>query len=72
MRCDNPVLDSQKVFRAALDALARPGRIARLSTTVEPPFPLLPACRDGPQAVMVTTPDWSKRPLDPNSGHSIE
>lgn len=38
----NPVLDSQNLFRAALDALARPGRIARLSTSVEPPSPLLP------------------------------
>lgn len=36
-----PVHDSQKVFRAALDALARPGRIARIETTIAPPAPLL-------------------------------
>jgi alpha-D-ribose 1-methylphosphonate 5-triphosphate synthase subunit PhnH len=37
-----PVLDPQRAFRIALDALARPGGIARLSTTISPPPPLLP------------------------------
>ena len=37
----DPVHDSQRVFRTALDALARPGRIARVSSSLAPPAPLL-------------------------------
>lgn len=37
----DPVFDSQKVFRTALEAMARPGKITRLATTLEPPAPLL-------------------------------
>lgn len=37
----DPVHDSQKVFRTALDALARPGRIAQIAATLESPAPLL-------------------------------
>ena len=37
----DPVHDSQRVFRTALDALARPGRIARISSNLAPPAPLL-------------------------------
>jgi len=37
----DPVHDSQKVFRTALDALAHPGRIARIASNIQPPAPLL-------------------------------
>lgn len=37
----DPVHESQKVFRTALDALARPGWIARISSNLVPPAPLL-------------------------------
>ena len=37
----DPVHDSQKMFRTTLDALAHPGRIARISPSLVPPEPLL-------------------------------
>lgn len=37
----DPVHESQKVFRTALDALAHPGRIARIDSNLAPPAPLL-------------------------------
>lgn len=39
----DPVLDSQAVFRAVLDAMARPGRLHRVSTLDDVPAPLAPA-----------------------------
>lgn len=36
----NPVLDAQSVFRALMDAMARPGSIARMDASVTPPAPL--------------------------------
>lgn len=39
----DPVFDSQRAFRAALAALARPGSIHRIDIAIEPPAPLAPA-----------------------------
>ncbi len=36
----DPVTASQKVFRAVLDAMSRPGRIGAIDATIEPPAPL--------------------------------
>lgn len=38
----DPVLDAQRVFRAVMDALARPGSIQLLHADLTPPFPLTP------------------------------
>lgn len=39
---DDPVGESQAAFRAAMWALARPGRVEVLATDLAPPAPLLP------------------------------
>jgi alpha-D-ribose 1-methylphosphonate 5-triphosphate synthase subunit PhnH len=40
---ESPALASQQVFRAALEALARPGRVARVDALLEAPAELEPA-----------------------------
>lgn len=39
---DDPVLASQRVFRAVMEALARPGTIEPLAADLRPPAPLTP------------------------------
>jgi alpha-D-ribose 1-methylphosphonate 5-triphosphate synthase subunit PhnH len=39
----DPVFDAQTTFRALLDAMARPGTLARIDVDVTPPAPLSPA-----------------------------
>ena len=59
----NPVSDSQQVFRAALDALARPGNIEIITVETEAPAGLAPATA----ALLLTlldfeTPVWLQSP----------
>jgi alpha-D-ribose 1-methylphosphonate 5-triphosphate synthase subunit PhnH len=50
----DPVFDGQRVFRAVLDAMARPGRLARVEIGLTPPAPLDPATA----AVILTLADY--------------
>ena len=64
----DPVRDAQRCFRAVLDAMARPGRIASVSG-VTPPFPLSVATA----AVALTLVDHeTKLWLDPAAGAARE
>ncbi|WP_336486980.1 phosphonate C-P lyase system protein PhnH [Methylobacterium nigriterrae] len=60
----DPVHDAQAVFRAAMDALARPGRVGSLACALAPPAPLAPELA----ALALTladadTPIWLDAPL---------
>jgi alpha-D-ribose 1-methylphosphonate 5-triphosphate synthase subunit PhnH len=55
----DPVLDSQRCFRAVLEAMSRPGRVVEAGEGLAPPAPLAPAAA----AVLLTlvdadTPLW--------------
>lgn len=55
----DPVLDAQGAFRALLDAMARPGRIAKLPSLPEAPDGLEPAAACAALALCDTdTPVW--------------
>ena len=61
----NPVLDSQRIFRAVLGAMTHPGRIFRLHTGLDVPSPLYPAT--GAVALVLLdyeTPLWTDLPFD--------
>ena len=50
----DPVRDSQRIFRAVLDAMSRPGRIAEIAAAPVPPAPLDPAAA----AVLLALADY--------------
>ena len=55
----DPVLDSQRAFRAVLDAIAHPGRIVTVSGPDAPPPPLGPASAGVCLTLLdIETPDW--------------
>ena len=55
----DPVFDSQKIFRAVLDATSHPGRVVSVPLPVEPPAPLRPATASLCLALVdLDTPLW--------------
>lgn len=60
----DPVHEGQAVFRAAMEALARPGRIRPLAATLAPPAPLMPELAALALALTdADTPVWLDAPL---------
>jgi alpha-D-ribose 1-methylphosphonate 5-triphosphate synthase subunit PhnH len=65
---DNPVLDSQRAFRAVLEAMSRPGRVQRgVGAGLHPPAPLMPAAG----AALLALAD-AATPLWQNAGPATE
>lgn len=59
-----PVFEAQHAFRAVMNALARPGTIATLSTDLDPPAPLTPELAAIALALVDhETPLWLDAPL---------
>lgn len=60
----DPVHDGQAIFRAVMDALARPGRVRPLATRLSPPAPLTPELAAIALALVDSdTPVWLDAPL---------
>lgn len=56
----DPVLDAQSAFRAVLEAMSRPGRIASIDRPPEAPAPLMPAAAAALLTLAdIDTPVWS-------------
>ena len=56
---DQPVFDSQRVFRSVLDAMAHPGRVLEIDTDVEPTGLLQPAAAAACLTLAdIDTPVW--------------
>ncbi|MBN1225521.1 MAG: phosphonate C-P lyase system protein PhnH [Deltaproteobacteria bacterium] len=53
----SPIMDSQRTFRALLDAMANPGRIIRLAVNLKPPKPL----DDATASICLTLLDFETR-----------
>lgn len=65
----DPAIVSQAVFRAVMEAMARPGDVRRLATTVIPPHPLKPATAAIARTLIdYETPVW----LDPRLAASAD
>ncbi len=63
----DPVHDAQGVFRAVMDALARPGTIQALATALAPPAPLTPELAAIALALAdAEAPLWLDEPLSRN------
>ena len=59
----DPTLDSQRIFRGLLEALARPGRIVDVTIAVHAPLPLHPATAGMCLALLdFDTPLWLDEP----------
>jgi alpha-D-ribose 1-methylphosphonate 5-triphosphate synthase subunit PhnH len=60
---DDPVRDSQRVFRRVLEAMAHPGRIVTVDALDQPPPPLVPAAAAMMLALIdFETPLWLDAP----------
>ncbi|BAT59114.1 alpha-D-ribose 1-methylphosphonate 5-triphosphate synthase subunit PhnH [Variibacter gotjawalensis] len=60
----DPVIESQRVFRAVMNALARPGSVQSLQTNLAAPFPLTPTLAAVALALAdQDAPVWLDQPL---------
>jgi alpha-D-ribose 1-methylphosphonate 5-triphosphate synthase subunit PhnH len=63
LRAD-PAIVSQAVFRAVMDAMARPGQVRSFTTSVRPPLPLRPTTAAIARTLLdYETPFWLDGPL---------
>ena len=62
---NDPVFDSQEIFRAVLDAIAQPGKIITVGKATEAPPPLMPAAAGIALSLFdLSTPIWLSAQTD--------
>ena len=62
---NDPVFDSQEIFRAVLDAMAQPGKIITVGKATEAPPPLMPAAAGIALSLFdLSTPIWLSAQTD--------